>query len=491
MWSTIRGGARRFATFTPCIAAGGPVAFPSRAPAAAASEPSTLPSERSNVREQLERIAILAGESGNTDELLAKIQALEEEWWCQGKVHRVVLTGGPCAGKSTVMTDIKEMLRESNFLVFTMPEVATEMFKWSDCKMWDDFSAEGSEDDKVWAELQVTLTKVQMTIEDSILQMARRSLQKRRKSETPPHGVVILLDRGVVDNLAYCTKEAWAMVLEELGTTTARLRDGRYDHVIHLVTAANGAEQYYSLVQAESGDVHEQSARTETAEQAKALDLRTQDSWKGAKSHYIINNAGANFDEKREKVKHVVRTIIGERAASGVQRLECEFLSFDRIGSLCDQDPDIPWKVCMNVTFTYLSSDTRLQRRLVKRQGIAYYHQTLNADRRVSRQYQMDSWTYMQKLRAAKAGRQAELALAGAPSSMHSDELKEIHVDRVMFAYKDTMMRCHCLPGDTGRDPMLIVEVMDPHLSVSELPRWLQVTSKDPGRFYDYARALG
>ena len=40
------------------------------------------------------------------------------------------------------------------------------------------------------------------------------------------------------------------MVLEELGTTTARLRDGRYDHIIHLVTAANGAEEYYTLEQA-------------------------------------------------------------------------------------------------------------------------------------------------------------------------------------------------------------------------------------------------
>ena len=133
--------------------------------------------------------------------------------------------------------------------------------------MWDDFSAQGPDEDRVWASLQTSLTRVQMAIEDSIVHMAHRSLSKRRKGPNPPEGAVVLLDRGVIDNVAYCTDEAWAMVLEDLGTTTARLRDSRYDHVIHLVTAAHGAEQHYTLEQAGS----EESARSETAEQARQL----------------------------------------------------------------------------------------------------------------------------------------------------------------------------------------------------------------------------
>ena len=45
------------------------------------------------------------------------------------------------------------------------PEIATEMYRWSDGKMWEDFSVQGPEDDPVWATLQTTLTKVQLVIE--------------------------------------------------------------------------------------------------------------------------------------------------------------------------------------------------------------------------------------------------------------------------------------------------------------------------------------
>ena len=147
--------------------------------------------------------------------------------------------------------------------------VQAPLWTGSDGKMWDDFSAQGPDEDRVWASLQTSLTRVQMAIEDSIVHMAHRSLSKRRKGPNPPEGAVVLLDRGVIDNVAYCTDEAWAMVLEDLGTTTARLRDSRYDHVIHLVTAAHGAEQHYTLEQAGS----EESARSETAEQARQLRL--------------------------------------------------------------------------------------------------------------------------------------------------------------------------------------------------------------------------
>lgn len=34
-------------------------------------------------------------------------------------------------------------------------------------------------------------------------------------------------------------------MLERLGLTTSQLRDNRYDAVIHLVTAADGAEEYF------------------------------------------------------------------------------------------------------------------------------------------------------------------------------------------------------------------------------------------------------
>ena len=57
--------------------------------------------------------------------------------------------------------------------------------------------------------------------------------------------VVILIDRGLMDGSAYVDKDQWQGLLDELGVTTIQLRDQRYDAVIHLMTAADGAGDFY------------------------------------------------------------------------------------------------------------------------------------------------------------------------------------------------------------------------------------------------------
>lgn len=48
--------------------------------------------------------------------------------------------------------------------------------------------------------------------------------------------------RGVLDGNAYMDELPWLAMLERLGLTVSQLRDNRYDAVIHLVSAADGAE---------------------------------------------------------------------------------------------------------------------------------------------------------------------------------------------------------------------------------------------------------
>ena len=40
------------------------------------------------------------------------------------KVYKIVLTGGPCSGKTTAMSTIKQYFSD-DFIVYTLPEVAT------------------------------------------------------------------------------------------------------------------------------------------------------------------------------------------------------------------------------------------------------------------------------------------------------------------------------------------------------------------------------
>lgn len=40
-------------------------------------------------------------------------------------VHKICLTGGPCAGKTTALSSLSSILTEQGFRVFTVPEAAT------------------------------------------------------------------------------------------------------------------------------------------------------------------------------------------------------------------------------------------------------------------------------------------------------------------------------------------------------------------------------
>ena len=54
--------------------------------------------------------------------------------------------------------------------------------------------------------------------------------------------VIVLVDRGLLDGSAYVSVQQWLAVLDDLGLQGETLRDNRYDQIIHMVTAADGAE---------------------------------------------------------------------------------------------------------------------------------------------------------------------------------------------------------------------------------------------------------
>ena len=45
---------------------------------------------------------------------------------------------------------------------------------------------------------------------------------------------------------AYTDENVWQALLDETGWNTIQLRDRRYEAVIHMVTCADGAEQFYT-----------------------------------------------------------------------------------------------------------------------------------------------------------------------------------------------------------------------------------------------------
>jgi hypothetical protein len=49
-----------------------------------------------------------------------------------------------------------------------------------------------------------------------------------------------------MDGSAYTDENVWQAILDETGWSTIQLRDKRYEAVVHLVSAADGAESFYN-----------------------------------------------------------------------------------------------------------------------------------------------------------------------------------------------------------------------------------------------------
>lgn len=67
---------------------------------------------------------------------------------------------------------------------------------------------------------------------------------------------------------------------QEKGLNVTVARDGSYDGVMHLVTAADGAEEFYTL---DNND-----ARSEDLSAAIDVDNNVQNVWSGCPHHYIL-----------------------------------------------------------------------------------------------------------------------------------------------------------------------------------------------------------
>lgn len=75
--------------------------------------------------------------------------------------------------------------------------------------------------------------EVQLELEDKFQRIAEQC--------TEPS--MIICDRGAMDISAYMKPEMWEKITASVGgQSTSLLRDHRYDAVLHLVSAADGAE---------------------------------------------------------------------------------------------------------------------------------------------------------------------------------------------------------------------------------------------------------
>mmetsp|Transcript_2205 Transcript_2205/g.3269 ORF Transcript_2205/g.3269 Transcript_2205/m.3269 type:complete len:420 (+) Transcript_2205:34-1293(+) len=202
-------------------------------------------------------------------------------------VYRIVLTGGPCGGKTTALERISNYLRERGFEVMTCPEAFSIIA--SNGMSMDYYAAVPT----IGPVIQGVVMDLQARMEDGFTSI----LRARGKP------AVVLCDRGLMDGSAYCSTEEWDELLETKGiASVCDIREGRYNAVFHLVSAAEGAEQYYTL--------ENNVVRTETAEEARILDRKTRAAWVGHPKLCVFDNS-TDFEEKMGRVVDVTANLVG------------------------------------------------------------------------------------------------------------------------------------------------------------------------------------
>lgn len=146
------------------------------------------------------------------------------------EVYRVVLTGGPCSGKTSSLAHVRAACKQAGFEALVVPEVPTILMEGG-------ATYPGLEAGHRLIAFEAALIRLQLQIEESFVTIAR-SLGKP---------TVVLMDRGSVDICAYLMPKDWLATLSALGGLTTSDLISRYHQVIHLVTAADGAESFYQL----------------------------------------------------------------------------------------------------------------------------------------------------------------------------------------------------------------------------------------------------
>ena len=148
---------------------------------------------------------------------------------------------------------------------------------------------------------QTQLLCTQMALEDAFTSIARAGSRD----------AFILSDRGTCDGRAYMSPEMWARMLRENHWDMVTIRDARYELVIHLVTAADGALEYYTL--------DNNRTRTETAADAIRLDQKTKNAWVGHPHLRIVDNR-AGFRQKIDRVNSLISELAGIKLSNRAVR---------------------------------------------------------------------------------------------------------------------------------------------------------------------------
>lgn len=191
---------------------------------------------------------------------------------------KLVLTGGPSAGKTTLA---RALLKQYAQQVAIVPEAASIMFAGG----WPRRTNPDGRKHQQRA-----------------IYYLQRELESLIESESP--GRLLVCDRGSLDGLAYWPASDDGF-LKDLNTNLD-YEYGRYDFVLHLDTAP---ASYYDV---------SNPLRSESFDEAWALNQKIKAAWSKHPHHIVIDGNAEDFMEKMRRALAVVRLILDGKSHSEI-----------------------------------------------------------------------------------------------------------------------------------------------------------------------------
>ena len=289
-------------------------------------------------------------------------------------IKKILLTGGPCAGKTTALVKITEYFSGFGYKVFNVPEVPTiySTAGWNYLTPNRDLYYQGER----------AILETQLALEDQFMKLA----------EVCEKPVLVVCDRGAMDISAYIKPEEWDEITRMAGTNSEALRQS-YDAVLHLVSAADGAEQYYTT--ATNATRYEQ-ANEEGLRIARELDKKVIKAWTGHPHLRVINNHD-DFENKLNRVLSEISKVVGMPLPAQQERI----FRVELTGEIPECSESM-------ITQTYLvsepGSEVRLRRREWSGGKVVNVHRSkkrINDNEVIETERQVDNNLYEQMLSQA------------------------------------------------------------------------------------------
>lgn len=245
-------------------------------------------------------------------------------------IKRIVLTGGPCSGKTTFTSRAQQIFTERGYRVIIDNESATDLISGGISP--------------------ATLGMYEFQKYCVALQLKKEELCLKAAQEMSGDKVIIFIDRGIFDDMAYVGEEAFREILKEFDLRLEDIND-RYDMVVHLVTSAKGKEEAYTYAN--------NAARYETIEQARIMDDQALEAWKDHPNRSIIGNEDI-FEVKMLKAIQSVFDYLGE--GGPVEKYSKYLIKVD--DALLDKFSKEDNYECSHIIQHYLKSDDGYEKRI-------------------------------------------------------------------------------------------------------------------------------